>query len=292
MRGSLVALLFSILFVLSCAQPQEPTLEVSPTARTLVTGQGIQLTVTRRFSGGAVEDVTTKVVYTTSDKTLATVDKGIVVAGNGNGSVIIRVFDPTSDASGAATFTIQPATIETIDVSPAAAALRKGQRRQFAATAHFNNGTVADVTGTVLWSSTNETAATVGNTATDKGLVTSVASGDTDILATDPQSGVVGRATVFVSGDEGTPTLIALVVSPNPATVAIGGKLQFKALGVMSDGQTQDKTTEVTWKSSRTDIATIDTAGMLTPVAAGDTTITAADSANTVKGSAAAKVTP
>src|SRR5438445_11818299 len=112
MRGSLVALLFVVVSVLfSCAQPQEPTLEVAPTARTLVAGQGVQLTVTRRFAGGAVEDVTAKVTYTTSDKTLANVDKGIVVAGNGNGSVIIRVFDPTSDASGAATFTIVPATI-------------------------------------------------------------------------------------------------------------------------------------------------------------------------------------
>src|SRR5207302_1184686 len=116
---------------------------------------------------------------------------------------------------------------------------------------------------------TNETAATVGNTATDKGIVISVASGDTDILATDPQSNVAGRAAVFVSGDDATPTLKALVVTPNPATIANGGKLQFQALGVMSVGTTQDKTTEVTWKSSLTSVATIDSTGVLTAVAAG-----------------------
>jgi hypothetical protein len=279
-------LLLGLLF-LSCAQPQEPTLDVAPTARTLVAGQGVQLTVTRRFSGGAVEDVTTKVAYTTSDKLLATVDKGIVVAGEGNGSVIIRVFDPTSDASGAATFTIVPAAITSIDLSPPAAAIKKGQKRQFSAIGHFNNGTTSDITTSVLWSATNELAATV-----DKGLVTSVASGNTDILATDAQTGVQGRAQVFVTGDDSAPQLKALVVTPNPATIANGGKLQFQALGVMSDGSTQDKTQEVTWKSSITTVATIDPAGMLTAVAAGDTTVTASDQTNTVKGSAAAKVTP
>ena len=50
----------------SCAEPVEPTLDLTPTAQTLITGQPLQLTVTRRFPGGSIEDVTGSVTYTSS----------------------------------------------------------------------------------------------------------------------------------------------------------------------------------------------------------------------------------
>jgi hypothetical protein len=146
----------------------------------------------------------------------------------------------------------------------------------------------------VLWTSTNEAAATVGNTAADKGLVTSVAPGDTDILATDATTLVQGRSVVFVTSNESGPQLKALVVSPNPGVVAVGKTTQFTAIGVNSDGTTEDLTRLVAWATTRTDLATIDQLGVLTGVAAGDATVTAtAPEPNTsVKGSAAIKITP
>ena len=145
--------------------------------------------------------------------------------------------------------------------------------RAFIATARFNNGTTRDVTNEVLWSSTNTAAAIVGNSQIDRGIVSAVADGDTTILATDAKTGVSGRATVFVTG--GAAVLQAIVVTPTRRKVAVGTTLEMTALGVYSDGSTKNLTKTVTWSSTRTDVAVVDSGGVVTGVAAGDTTITA-----------------
>ncbi|MDB4935469.1 MAG: von Willebrand factor type domain protein [Labilithrix sp.] len=292
---SLLAL-FSLLFV-SCAQPVEPTLDLTPTAQMLISGQPLQLTVTRRFPGGAIEDVTNRVTYTTSDRSIANVnDRGVVVAGPVSGTAVIKAFDSSSDATALATVSVTEPLITSIDVSPAVLVMtRSAPARGFTATARFNNGSTGDVTSQVLWSSTNTAVAIVGNSQLDRGIVRPVADGDTSILATDAKTGVAGRATVFVTG--GAATLQAILVTPNPAQVAVGTTQDMTALGVYSDGAARNLSAMkmVTWSSSRPDVATVDAAtGTVTGVIAGDTTITATgpEPTTTVKGSAAMKVIP
>jgi hypothetical protein len=290
--ASLVVLLFA-----GCAEPLQPTLDVTPTALTLVAGQKVQLTVTRRFAGGAVEDVTNRVTYVSSNTLLATVTKdgsrGLVTAGVDAGSVLIRVTDTSSDATGVATFTVVAPAIQSIAITPSPArVMTKGESLKFTAVATLNTGVTRDVTTQVLWSSTDGTVASVGNTAADKGVVTALSKGDTTIIATDATSFVQGRTIVFVSGE--SPQLVAILVTPNPGIVQVAQTAQYNAQGVFSDGSTRDLTGAVRWSSSRTDLATIDTNGLVTGVAVGDTTITASapDATSTVAGSAALKIAP
>jgi hypothetical protein len=299
-RRALVALLVSFvsllvsLVVSSCAEPIAPSLDLTPTSQSLISGQSVQLTATRRFPGGALEDVTSKVTYTTSDRAIAAVNEhGVLVAGTQPGSVVIKAYDSISDATTIASFTVIPAAVTSIDVSPPVVALtRVSMPRAFTATAHFNNGTAADVTSQVVWSSANTDVAIVGNTQLDRGVVIPVANGDTTIIATDATTGITGRSTVFVTG--GDATLTAIVVTPNPTTVPVGMTQAMIAMGVFSDGSSKNVTASVVWSSSRVDVATVSAMGVVTGVAAGDTTISAAglgaDAA--IKGSAAAKVVP
>jgi trimeric autotransporter adhesin len=295
-RLVLSAILGAVLAIatLGCAEPHRPSLDVRPDARTLVAGESVQLTVTRRFLGGAFEDVTGQVVYATSDGAIAGVDSaGVLVAGRQPGAVIVRVHDPSTDASAVATFNVVAARIEEIEIAPSPAiVLATGTTLQFEAFARLSDGTTADVTKQVLWSSTNLAAAMVGNGAADKGVVTAVSPGDANILATDSATGIQGRTMLFVSG--AAPQLAAIIVTPNPGTIMVAGTQAFTATGVLSDGTARDVTGEVAWSSSRTDVATIDAAGVATGVAAGDTTITATggQAASTIRGSAAAEVTP
>jgi hypothetical protein len=293
----LAAALFAVLAALvvaSCAEPISPSLDLTPTSQTLIAGQSVQLTATRRFPGGALEDVTGRVVYTTSDRTLAIIgDHGNVVAGTQTGTVVVKAFDTLSDATAIASFTIVAAAITSIDVSPPVVALtRSSQPRAFTATAHFNNGTASDVTSQVVWSSANTDVAIVGNTQLDRGVVIPVANGDTTIIATDATTGITGRSTVFVTGGEAA--LTAVVVTPNPSTVPVAMTQSMTAMGIFADGSSKNVTTSVVWTSSRIDVATVSPAGIVTGVAAGDATVTAsglgADAA--VKGSAAVKVVP
>ena len=295
-RRSLLAFFFVLLslVVASCAQPIEPSLDLTPTSQMLIAGQSVQLTATRRFPGGALEDVTGRVTYTTSDPTIASIgDHGVVVAGTRSGTAVIKAFDTLSEASAIASFTVVAAAITSIDVSPPVVALtRTSQPRAFTATAHFNNGTASDVTNQVVWSSANTDVALVGNTQLDRGVVIPVAQGDTTIIATDTTTGITGRSTVFVTGGEAA--LAAIVVTPNPATVPVAMTQAMVAMGIFADGSSKNVTASVVWSSSRADVATVSATGVVTGVAAGDATITAtglgADAA--IKGSAATKVVP
>jgi uncharacterized protein YjdB len=290
----LFALLLAVLFVVtSCAEPQQPALEVTPATSTLVSLESTQLTVTRRFAGGGpVEQVTQQVTYSTSNRNVATVsNEGLVTAGDDPGTVVIRVYDPANDAVGTATFTVSAPRIESIDIVPSpAVVLRPGTSLKLTANARMNDGTTRDVTNQVLWASSNVAAATVALTPPDNGLVNAISIGETTITATDSATLVQGRTIVFVSGE--APQLRAITVTPNPATIPVGQTAQLSALGVYDDGSTKDVTSTLTWSSSSDAIVTVSSSGLATGVAAGQATVTAAGagSAASVKGSAAVVV--
>lgn len=70
-------------------------------------------------------------------------------------------------------------------------------------------------------------------------------------------------------------TLVSIAVTPASPTVTAQRSLQLTATGIYSDSSTQDLTSQVTWTSSNPAKATIDSAGLVTGVASGSTTITA-----------------
>jgi hypothetical protein len=84
---------------------------------------------------------------------------------------------------------------------------------------------------------------------------------------------------VFNSGS--TPTLTSIAVTPASPTIQAGGTQQFTATGTYSDNSTQNITSQVTWASSNTGVATIAASGLATGVAVGSTTISATQGGTT-----------
>ena len=72
-----------------------------------------------------------------------------------------------------------------------------------------------------------------------------------------------------------TATLVSIAVTPVNPSIAAGNTEQFAASGTYSDETTQDITTQVTWNSSDISVATVNSSGLATAVAAGTATITA-----------------
>ena len=270
----------------------QPTLEITPGSGTYVTGERVKITVTRKYPGGTADDVTTRAIYTSSNRGIAHVANREFVAGTDTGTVTIRVNDRDSEATTTATFTVVPLRLVDVEITPSPAiVLRPGDQQKFTAAGRKADGSTDDVTNRVQWSSTNQGAAVVGSTAVDYGIVRAVADGDTTIVATDktnPTAVIQARTIVFVRG--GSAPLRAILLTPNPGVIPLGGMLQFGAIGVLSDGSS--RAVAAKWSSSRTDIATVDANGNATGVLAGDTTITATvdDPSGPVRGSAAAKV--
>jgi len=79
----------------------------------------------------------------------------------------------------------------------------------------------------------------------------------------------------FLMGYYGPPTLVSITVTPETATIPVGGTQQFTATGNYSDGSEADLTTIVTWTSLDPTVATIGSTGLATGLSIGEATIKA-----------------
>jgi hypothetical protein len=100
---------------------------------------------------------------------------------------------------------------------------------------------------------------------------------------TPSKSGVVFTPTsqiVSLNGGNGTAnftasTLQSIVVTPATPTIQAGLTQQFIATGTYSDASTHDVTGQVTWSSSNSNVASVNTSGLATAIAGGSTSISA-----------------
>ena len=74
-------------------------------------------------------------------------------------------------------------TLTNLDVSPTSPSIAVGGTVQFTATAHFSDGTTADVTVNANWSSSVPNVGTIASLGTQVGLATGVSAGTTTITA-------------------------------------------------------------------------------------------------------------
>jgi trimeric autotransporter adhesin len=75
-------------------------------------------------------------------------------------------------------------------------------------------------------------------------------------------------------------TITALSISPTSAYITPQSTEQYSATATYGNNSTGDVTSSVTWTSSQTGVATINSSGLATGVAVGSTTITATSSNN------------
>jgi trimeric autotransporter adhesin len=143
-----------------------------------------------------------------------------------------------------------------------------GQNEQLKAVAAYSNNTNQDVTSSAAWSSSDNTVATVAS----DGMVTAKGNGNCIISA---QIGTVTGSLGLAIG----PALVSLAIAPTQPQIPVSTTTQFIATGTYSDQSTRNLTTEVTWASSNSSIATVSmappTMGLATALVQGSTTISA-----------------
>ena len=92
------------------------------------------------------------------------------------------------------------------------------------------------------------------------------------------------------SNKTGTPAAAvkSISVSPGSTTILMGKQQQFSVTATYSDGSTKSAPAGITWTSSNTAVATVDSSGLVKGVAPGNVTISAA--VGSVNGSSSTKV--
>ncbi len=250
------------------------SMAVTPSSTTLPANATQALKATGSYSNGTTKTLTGAATWASNNPAVATVSStGLVVTVAPGTTTIMATLGGSSNAPvvGMATITVDRATITSVAVTPATKKLPDGHSLQFKATATFGDGTTQVLVPPVVsWTSSVPAIATISAT----GLASSVAvGGPTTITATPLGSSVTGKATLTVTNA----TLVSVAVAPFAASASAGLTQQFSATGTYTDGSTMDISTQVTWTSSATTVATVSTAGLATSLVAGSAGITATD---------------
>jgi predicted kinase len=251
------------------------SVEVTPASPSVAKGLTRQFTATGVFSDNSTQDLTSAVTWSSSDGEVATVSNaagsnGLATSASVGGSTISAT---SGGVSGSTTLTVTAATLVSVEVTPASPSVAKGLTRQFTATGVYTDNSTQDLTTAVTWASSDGAVATVSNAAGSNGLATTSSVGTSTVTAT--SGGVSGSTELTVTAA----TLVSVEVTPANPSVAKGLAQQFTATGVYTDNSTQDLTTQVTWTSSDTGVATVSNAagsnGLATTTAVGSSTISA-----------------
>ncbi|MGK5093571.1 Ig-like domain-containing protein [Deltaproteobacteria bacterium TL4] len=257
---------------------------IFPATLTLPVGLKSQLTLKGIYSDDSTVDLTHTASWSSSDISVATVSNGESEKGEikamGPGTATLSVLTKEGTALNMQ-LTVITSKLLSITVTPPSPNIAKGLNQAFKASGTYEDGNKYEITPYVTWSSTDQSIATIENSAENQGVALTVEVGKTTITATkkEGENDIKGSAELTVSGA----VLTSIRIEPANPGVAVGGSeeeatVQLKALGVYTD-QEIDLTKVVTWKTADAIIAKVsaskDTAGKVTGLAKGQVLITA-----------------
>jgi hypothetical protein len=254
------------------------SVSVTPVISSVVVGLNRKFTATGIYSDGSIENISHRVVWASSNTPTATMNasgelSSGVATGQAAGSV--QVTATFGSVSGLATLTVTTASLNSISVTPTNPSVVNTLTRQFNATGVYSDGTSADLTTVVQWSSDNVVVASMNASRTlSSGMATALSAGTSLIRAAFAE--VQGSTTLTVTAA----TLVSIDVSPGTASAFENETEQFTAMGTYSDGSTEIITDAVVWTSGNTAIAAMNVSGQLnsglaTALTQGTATITA-----------------
>lgn len=174
-------------------------------------------------------------------------------------------------------------TLTAITLAPSTASIAIGATQALTVTAAYSDATTATLSTGVTFASSSSAIASVGTT----GTVSGVAPGTATITATETASAKTATASITVLA----PTLTSIAISPPTASLVAGATQALTVTGTYSDASTRALTSGVTFTSSVLSVATVNTAGLVTAVAAGTATITATETASSKTATSAITVT-
>lgn len=239
------------------------SITLTPATATLALGSTLALNAVGNFSDGTHQNIDVVATWTSSATNIATVNSQGTVTGVADGTVTITA--QLGAVSSSASLTVEDLT--SVTIVPASASFAALTSMQLAAIGTLADGSTQDLTGSVVWTSSNAEAVTLSVVSGSKGLAAGLAAGNSTVTA--EFSGQVGTSQLTVTGA----TLSSIAVTPSNPDIALGTTQQFQATGTFSDATTQNITGQVAWSSTDINVALIDNFGVASTVSTGTTTI-------------------
>lgn len=256
---------------------------------------GHQFIATGLFSDGTQQDLTLSAQWSATDDGIAFVSPFGFAAASGGGQTSVAAALGGQTGSGA--LLVNPGSLIRIDICAATTAdpfnncpildpltppppisFPKALPYGLIAIGTFTDGSRADLTSSVRWTSSSPATAVVSNDAgiptyatgiAGQGYVIGTASGHVTISAT--VGGVSGTSEVIVTDG----AIALLTVTPMNSSTPQGLAQQLAVTATLTDNSTQDVTPWAQWTTSDASVAVVDAGGLAYPAGSGTTTVTA-----------------
>ena len=238
---------------------------VTPVTTVVGINGNVQYTATGVFTDNSTQDLTSQVIWSSSNASFALINAGGLASGISAGTTTITA--TSGSISGSATLTVTTATLVSIVITPANPIVPPHSRVQLTATGTFSDGSQIVLSGVSWHTSSARYAMVNGN-----GVLRTKKAANQPVTVYARLNGVTGQTSVTIT----SMTIQSLAVTPSPATMALGTTLPFTLTATLSDGVTiVDLTASARWQTSNYQDAVINRQGVATGVAAGTVTITA-----------------
>src|SRR5438552_4205825 len=236
------------------------TVSVTLPSPSMVAGQSGQASATPKDADGAPL-ANRPIVWGTSSSQVASVsDVGMISAVTPGTAVISATSEGVRGQGSLNVVAPAPVPVTSVSVALSNSSLNIGQTANATATTRDASGNV--LTGRVIgWSSSNTNVATISSA----GVVTAVAAGSTNIIAT--SEGQTGSAPLAVNAPAPPPVATVTVALSN-STLNIGQTANATATTRDANGNVLTGRV-VGWSSSNTNFATVTSAGVVSALAAG-----------------------
>lgn len=239
------------------------SLTVSQEKLAMKKGDSVTLTAEALYTDETKKDVTSDVIWTSSNAKAATVDGGVVKAIASGESTLTAQLDNKT-----VTIPVQVDMASDLTASVANLVFDLNETRTIVLTATDSSGTPRTVTNDAEWKTSNSAIVLVS-----KGVVTPVTRGKTTITAT------YGGKSISIPVEIGV--VAGLAADKTFIVTKRGDQVQIKLTATLSNGTTKDVTETATWKVNSYKLGTV-TNGLFTPTASGKTTITGSFGGKTV----------
>jgi uncharacterized protein YjdB len=228
-------------------------------------GATLQFSAKGTYADGSTADISSQVAWVSSDTTIARISSSGLATGAAVGTTNISA-SLSGISSPVISLPVATAELSSIALSPLTPSnLAVGLTAQFTATGTYSDGSTADITAHVTWTSSDTNIATISVS----GVATGIAAGNTNISAS--LSNVTSPVEVLPVA-----VLNSIKIAPAaPGDLTAGSTLLLKVGGTFSNGVNSLITAPVTWVSSNPDVVSVSSSGLITCKQPGSADITA-----------------
>ena len=263
--------------VLLVSESRAQALILQPSAPVLAMGTSQAMQALLLLEDKTQINVTEQVDWTIANPSIATIDdsvsnKGFVQSQSpGISTINVSLSFASTSLNASTSITVTDASVTGLVLTPTNLALAKGGSGQFQLSAHFSDGSSADVTADAIWLSEDTSIASIGYTGSLAGLVSAIATGSTRIQASFAGSEIIGD--IVVSDAQ----ITFIQITPSIINVAKGSSKYLTAKAFYTDGSSIDITAASSWVAINPALVHVETgnaqAGLTTGVAKGLTQV-------------------